>query len=122
LAGKPPLIQRRIVEKWKAHRALDLERAIAGQKHRRRVGFDSLHLLPAMTGRIGEKGEHLPLAVRCLGHTAKILICDMLLGSIGRAKDWTIGACRGNQSLQRPGRRIGCARSFRGDADARQGQ
>ena len=37
--------ERRIIEKRKAHRALDLQRAVAGEKHRRRVGVDAPHLL-----------------------------------------------------------------------------
>ena len=47
--------ERRIVEKRKAHGALDFQRAIAGEKHRRRMGIDALDRVPAMACRIGEK-------------------------------------------------------------------
>ena len=46
LAGGFALFQRRIIEKRKAHGALDLERAIAGEKHRCRMGIDAVTLAP----------------------------------------------------------------------------
>ena len=44
LAGLLALFERRIIEKGKAHRALDLQRAVAGEEHRGRMGVDALHL------------------------------------------------------------------------------
>ena len=55
------LLERRIVEKGKAHRALDLEGTVAGEKDGGRVGVDALHLLAAVGRGIGEKRQHLRL-------------------------------------------------------------
>ena len=48
----------RIVEEGKAHRALDLECAVAGQEHRGRVGIDALDRRSAMGRRFGQQGEN----------------------------------------------------------------
>src|SRR5262249_15635961 len=53
----------RIVEKGKARRALDLERAVAGEKHRGRMGVDALDRRAAMGRRVGEQREDRLLAL-----------------------------------------------------------
>jgi len=58
LAGLLAQSQGRIVEERKAHRALDLECAVAGQKHRGRVGIDALDRRSAMGRRLGQQGEN----------------------------------------------------------------
>ena len=62
LASRTPLRQRREIEKRIANRALDLEGAITGQKHRRRMGIDAPHRRTPMGRRIGQEGEYLGLA------------------------------------------------------------
>ena len=48
LAGALALVERGIIEERKAHRALDLERALARQEYRRGMGVDARHLRAAM--------------------------------------------------------------------------
>ena len=70
--------ERRIVEKRKAHRALDLQRAVAGEKYRGRVGIDAPDFLkPAAIGRrIGEKRQYFLLRFGRVVHAAGILLAD----------------------------------------------
>ena len=67
LAGGLALRKRRVIEIGKADRALDFERTVAGEKHRRRMGIDPTHL--AVPCRVGQEGEHLVLhfVVGCRG-------------------------------------------------------
>ncbi len=65
LAGALALGERRIVQERKAHRALDLEGAVAGEKHRGRMGIDALDRLAAMGRGVGQQGEDRLLARRC---------------------------------------------------------
>ncbi len=76
LAGLLALTQRRIVEKGKAHGTLDFQRALAGKKHRRRVGIDAPHLRSAMACRIAKKGQHLLLAVDTIIHSVEPVRSD----------------------------------------------
>ena len=72
-AGGFALFERGKIEKRKAHRALDLQRAVAGEKHRGRVGVDAPDFFgPAAIGcGIGEKRQHVVLRNRCVVHAAK---------------------------------------------------
>src|SRR5262249_6219335 len=63
LAGALALGQRRIVQKGKAHRALDLQRAVAGEKYRGGMGIDALDHLAAMGRGVGEQRERRFLAL-----------------------------------------------------------
>jgi hypothetical protein len=51
------------IQKWKAHRALDLEGALAGEKDRSRVGIDALDRLSAMGRRVTEQRQDRLLRV-----------------------------------------------------------
>jgi hypothetical protein len=77
LAGRPALGERRIIEKGEAHRALDLERAITGEKHRGRVGVDALDTRAAMGRGTAEKSQHFALLVRIIVQAG----APILLGS-----------------------------------------
>ena len=55
VAGCFPFLERRIIEKGKADRALDLQRAVAFEKNRRRMGIDPMNM--RMRRRIGQKCE-----------------------------------------------------------------
>jgi hypothetical protein len=55
VAGGFPLRKRRIIKKGKADGALDLQRAVAFQKHRRRVGIDAMNT--RMRRGIGQECE-----------------------------------------------------------------
>jgi hypothetical protein len=66
VAGLLALGERRIVEKRETHRALDLERTLAGEEHRGRVGIDALYVLAAVGRGVGEKGQNLVLVARLL--------------------------------------------------------
>ena len=57
LAGRFALVEGRVVEKGKTNRALDLERAIAGEKDDAGMRVDPTHRFSAMRRRIGEHGE-----------------------------------------------------------------
>ena len=57
-AGRLALLERRIVEKREAHRALDLQRPLAGQEYRSRVRIDALDRHAAMGRGRGEQREH----------------------------------------------------------------
>ena len=70
------LVERRIIEEGKAHRALDFEGAIAGEKHRRRVRIDAVDLLVAVGRGIAQKGQHFLLAL--VVHVAETLTCAVL--------------------------------------------
>ena len=59
VAGGFPLLQRRIVEEGKTDGALDLQRAVAFEKNRRRMGIDAMDM--RMRCRIGQKCEHVLL-------------------------------------------------------------
>jgi hypothetical protein len=61
------------IEKRKAHRALDLQRAVAGEKHGGRVRIDAPDFFgsTAIGCRIGEKRQHVLLRNRCVVHAAK---------------------------------------------------
>jgi hypothetical protein len=62
IAGCFSFRQRRIIEVWETDGALDLQRAAAREKNRRRMGIYPLN--PGMRRRIGQKGKHA-LLVRC---------------------------------------------------------
>ncbi len=81
LAGQFALSERRVVEKRKAHRTFDLERALAGEEHRRRVGIDALRLLAAVGRGVGEKGQHFVLGARLLVQAAAPIL---LISTIAR--------------------------------------
>ena len=70
---------RREVEKRKTHRALDLQHAVAGEKHRSRVGVDAADLLglAAIGRRIGEKRQYFLLRVGRFVHAAGILLAGV---------------------------------------------
>ena len=55
IAGGFPLFQRRVVQERKSDRALDLQRAVALEKNRCRMGVDAMDM--RMHCRIGQKGE-----------------------------------------------------------------
>ncbi len=55
VAGGLPLRQRRIIKEGKADGALDLQRAFAFQKNRRRVGIDAMNM--RMHRGIGQRCE-----------------------------------------------------------------
>ena len=55
VAGGFPLLQRRIIEEGKADGALDLQRAVAFQKNRRRMGIDAMNM--RMRRGIGQRCE-----------------------------------------------------------------
>ena len=57
-AGGLAPVERRIIEERKAHRALDLEGALAGQKYRRGMGVDSLDRRAAMGCGVAKKVDH----------------------------------------------------------------
>ena len=57
LAGALALLEGRIIQERKAHRALDLEGAVAGEKHRGGMGVDALDRCAVMGRRVGEQGE-----------------------------------------------------------------
>ena len=67
------LLQRRIIEEGKAHGALDLEGAVAGEEHGCRVRIDPQRLISTVGSRIGEEAEDLLLVVRVLAHRPKLL-------------------------------------------------
>jgi hypothetical protein len=79
------LAERRIVEEGKAHRALDFEGAIAGEKHRRRVCIDAVDLLVAVGLGIAQKGQHFLLAL--VVHVAETLTCVLTLIRRGRQSE-----------------------------------
>ena len=59
-ASRLAVFQRREVEKGKPHRALDLERTLAGQEHRGGMGVYARDGAAAMRGRVGEEiGDRL---------------------------------------------------------------
>ena len=63
LAGGLALIQRRIIEKRVAHRALDLDGALAGQEHDRGMGLAAPYCGAAIGRRIAEQGENSILRI-----------------------------------------------------------
>ena len=63
LAGGLALIQRRIIEKRVAHRALDLYGALAGQEHDRGVGLAAPYCGAAIGRRIAKQGENSILRI-----------------------------------------------------------
>ena len=68
-------VEGRIVQEGKAHRALDLERARAGQEYRGRVGIDALDWRSAVGRRVGQHGED-----RFLGFAFVHSSCDPCSG------------------------------------------
>ncbi len=70
VAGGLALVERRIVEEWEAHGALDLQHLIADEKNRCGVGIDALDRAAAMRGRGGQKGKYLVLPVSCVVQAA----------------------------------------------------
>src|SRR5262249_4583867 len=89
-------VERRIVEKRKPHRALDLERAVAGEEHRGRVGVDALDCVAAMGGTVGEERKHSVLRV----------VADHAMSSGGAAGQGSLvdqGYDRGVEGYQRRG-------------------
>ena len=75
-AGVFALFERGKIEKRKVHRALDFQHAVAGEKHRGRVGVDAADLLglAAIGRRIGEKCQHVVLRFGRVVHAAKSLL------------------------------------------------
>jgi hypothetical protein len=71
--GAFALFQSGKIEKRKAHRALDLQRAVAGEKHGGCVRIDAPDFFgpAAIDSRIGEKRQHVVLRKRCVAHAAK---------------------------------------------------
>ena len=61
-AGGFPLLQRRIIEEGKTDGALDLQRAVAFEKNRRRMGIDAIDV--RMRGGIRQKCEDALLHAR----------------------------------------------------------
>src|SRR5262245_37842799 len=51
-------LQRGVIEKGKAHRTLDLEGVIAGEKHRRGVRIEALDVAPAMGRGVAQEVEN----------------------------------------------------------------
>src|SRR5262249_35342776 len=111
------LLERRIVEEGKAHVALDLEGAVAGEKNRCRVRVDPLHLLSTIGGRIGEEAEDLLLVVRVLAHGSKFLAPPDYSGPMRRGQKAGLTAHltaikaynAGRPSRRAPSRRCRCA-------------
>ncbi len=64
----PPAPKGGKIEERKAHRALDLERPLAGQKNRGGVGVDTLDRRATMGGRIAQEVDHRLLYV--IAHAA----------------------------------------------------
>ncbi len=74
LAGGLAPGKRRIIEKREFHRAFDLQHPFAREEHRRAVGIDPRHRLPAMRRRIRQKGKHLVLRLRDVAHDRNALL------------------------------------------------
>jgi hypothetical protein len=72
LAGDLALGERRKVEEREFDRALDLEHALAGEKHHRRMGIDALDFRAAMGRRIAEQRKH-----RLLGSRVGVHLSDL---------------------------------------------
>ncbi len=73
-------VERRIIEERKAHGALDLEGALAGQKYRRRMGIDSLDRRAAVGCGVAKKVDH-----RLLRGIGRVHPCPRVDANI----DWT---------------------------------
>ncbi len=63
LAHRLAPFQGRIIQEWKAHRALDLEHPVPGEEHRRRMGVDAPDRRPTMGRRVGQQREYRFLGV-----------------------------------------------------------
>ena len=61
--GGVALVQRRIVQIGIAHRALQLQRPVAGQENQGGMGVDPLHRQTAMAARIAQEGDRLLLSM-----------------------------------------------------------
>src|SRR5262249_40061740 len=72
--------RRRIGEKGKAHRALELERAVAGEKYRGGMGIDALDRLAAMGRGVGEQREDRLLALAVIHPLGACLLRHRRLG------------------------------------------
>ena len=81
-AGGLAPVERRIIEERKAHGALDLEGAVAGQKYRRRMGINSLDRRAAMGCGPPEKIDHCLLRGFGRAH-----LCLRVSATIGRSND-----------------------------------
>src|SRR5262249_52432197 len=105
LAGALALGEGRIVEKRKAHRALDLQRAVAGEKYRGGMGIDALDRLAAMGRGVGEQREDRLLALAvfhplgaCLVHRrlgrGDALVGRRTISRWRRGKPFAVLCCR----------------------------
>jgi hypothetical protein len=63
LAGLPAPVPRRVIQKWKADRSLDLESPLPGKENYGGMGVDALDCLAAVGCRVGKERKHRLLAV-----------------------------------------------------------